>query len=96
MMGQPVLGNRDNINNLNEQMCKQYVANTFVGSKVIVSVSGKGVDHKQVVQSCEKGLASLKSQSSVEDNNTEKPDFTASSMFMRDDELANVNTGVFF
>jgi len=66
-----VLGNRDNISNLTEQMCKEYVTNTFVGPKVIVSVSGKAIDHKSVVASCEKGLGSLKSQSTVEDNNTE-------------------------
>jgi len=52
-------------------MCKEYVTNTFVGPKVIVSVSGKAIDHKSVVASCEKGLGSLKSQSTVEDNNTE-------------------------
>lgn len=77
-------------------MCKSYVNNTFIGPKVVVSVSGKGIEHSTVVKSCEKGLGGLKSASDVQDNNTEQPDFTPSTMFMRDDELANVNAGVFF
>lgn len=77
-------------------MCKQYVANTFIGPKVIVSVSGRGLDHQSVVSSCQKGLSSLSSQSNVDDHNSDKPSFTASTMFMRDDELVNVNSGVFF
>lgn len=72
------------------------MANTFIGPKVVVAVSGKGLDHASVVSACQKGLGSLKTQAPVEDNNTEQPEFTASTMFMRDDELANVNMGVFF
>jgi len=46
-------------------MCKSYVANTFIGPKVVVSVSGKGIEHSAVVKSCEKGLGGLKGASDV-------------------------------
>lgn len=48
MIGQPILGDIDNINNVTQDMVKEYHANNYVGKNIIVVGTG-GVNHKEFV-----------------------------------------------
>ncbi len=54
------------------------------------------MEHSKVQEAVEKRLGKLNNSSGLPDVNTEQCEFTASTMYMRDDEMNNVNTAVFF
>ena len=58
----------------------------------VIAIAGN-VNHQEVLDTCK----SFKfSESKPVQKNLEKPYFTPSTLFMRDDEMVNVNFGVFF
>jgi len=61
-------------------------------------VGAGDISHQQLVELSEKAFGSLtgSTQSGLEVRNSDEPYVTPSVMYMRDDEMANVNTGVFF
>ena len=94
-MSQPTLGIRENIANIKSSQIKEFVEANFVGENIVVSTCGK-VDHDQIAASVTKAFSGLKASANVVLPNSEQARFTPSVMFMRDDEMANVNIGVFF
>jgi processing peptidase subunit beta len=97
MIGQPSLGIRENIGLVTQDMIKEFHATHYIGPNVVVVGAGD-VKHQQLVELSEKIFGALPSQSptGLEVKNADKPNFTPSILSMRDDEMVNVNVGVFF
>jgi len=78
-------------------MIKQYQSTHYVGKNIILVATGK-VNHQEFVQMVNNELGNLNKNQpeGLEKLNTEKPLFTPSCMFMRDDQLYNAGVGVFY
>lgn len=96
-IGQPILGDIDNIYNVTQDMVKEFHATHYVGKNLIIVAAGN-VSHQEVVDSVNKEFGNLNKNAPVglERKNTEKPVYTPSCMFMRDDEFYNLGVGVFY
>lgn len=95
VFGQPVLGVRENIQNITAQHLKDYVSTYQTGSNLVIVASGD-VQHQEIADLTAKHFGGLSSGTDVELNNRHKPIFTPSLIFMRDDEMANINTSIHF
>jgi len=93
--GQPVRGVRENAYNLSQQDIQDWVANHCVGKNLVVVACGD-CSHDAVAESVNQHFGQLAQSSGVELANQDKPLYTPSMIFMRDDEMANMNVGVFF
>lgn len=96
-MGQPILGIRENIGTITQDQIVDYHRTHYVGSNIVVVGAGD-ISHQQLTELAEKyfgGFAST-TPSDLIIRNTDKPYFTPSLMFVRDDEMANLNIGTFF
>lgn len=97
MMGQPLLGIRENIGVITQDQIVEFHKTHYVGSNIAVVGAGE-ITHQQLVDLTQRAFGNLPatSASGIEIKNTDKPLFTPSFMCVRDDEMANVNVGVFF
>jgi processing peptidase subunit beta len=104
-MGQPILGDIDNIYSITQDMVKEYHATHYVGKNLIVIGTGS-VKHEEFVDMVSKEFGGLKyiklfkfsknTPPGLEKKNTDKPIYTPSIMFMRDEEFYNAGIGVFY
>jgi processing peptidase subunit beta len=94
-IGQPVNGIRENLASISHAHIKEFLATNYVSENFVVSAAGN-VNHDEVSQLVNKAFSKLQSGSGEKRANLSKPYFTPSTLFMRDDEMANVNVGVFF
>jgi processing peptidase subunit beta len=95
-MGQPTLGNRDNVANITPEKIREFVNRYHTGKNLVITATGN-VDHGRIVDSVNrefKGLNSTSGDSARENNH--KPMFTPSIIFTRDDEMVNLNASVMF
>lgn len=92
-IGQPVLGIRENIANITQEQIKEFHANNYVASNMVLVGAGN-VKAEELGNAASKVLGKLPNVTASQ-KNLEKPYFTPSTMFMRDDEMSNVNIGVF-
>ena len=97
MMGQPILGIRENIGTITQDQIIEYHKTHYVGSNMVIVGAGE-ITHQELVELADKYFGKLPTNipSGFSIQNTDKPQFTPSLMFMRDDEMTNVNIGVFF
>jgi processing peptidase subunit beta len=95
MMGQPVRGDRDNLKNVTLDDVKEFHRTHYHGENVMVIATGD-VDHQQVVDMAEQHFSSLPKQAAAEISGGEKSIFNPGLMQIRDDEMNNANTGVFY
>jgi len=97
MMGQPILGIRENIGTISQDQIVEFQKTNYIGPNIVIVGAGD-IKHEQLVELAEKHFGGLPGQvpAGLEVKNLEKPYFTPSVMMMRDDELANLNIGVFF
>lgn len=65
-----------------------------MGSKTVVSVAGGEHSQAELVETVDKALGSLAKEGTS--CNEHQAEFTPSTMFIRDDEMNNINCGVFF
>lgn len=93
-MGTPVLGVRENVQNITSAMLRDWVEEHQVGNNLVIVGSGQ-VDHQQLADLTAKHFGDL-ATSGAPLANLDKPHYTPSLVFMRDDEMANVNTCVMF
>jgi processing peptidase subunit beta len=93
-MGQPVRGSRDNVGNITSEALQQFVGSNCVGNNLVVVASGDCTE-ADVLGSVGGAFGGM-AQSAGQLANMDKPIYTASLMFMRDDEMANMNIAVFF
>jgi processing peptidase subunit beta len=94
-LGQPVNGIRENIANITAEQVREFHKQHFVGPNVIVTGAGN-LEHEGFVKAVQKAFGGLQAGEPPVYPNSEKPYFTPSIMTMRDDELSNLNVGVFF
>jgi len=97
MMGQPILGIRENIGTITQDQIVDYHRTHYVGSNIVVVGAGD-ITHQQLTEYVEKhfGGFAANTPSDLIIRNTDQPFFTPSLMFVRDDEMANLNIGTFF
>eukprot|EP00331_Platyophrya_macrostoma_P018285 CAMPEP_0176471272 /NCGR_PEP_ID=MMETSP0127-20121128/41036_1 /TAXON_ID=938130 /ORGANISM="Platyophrya macrostoma, Strain WH" /LENGTH=317 /DNA_ID=CAMNT_0017865893 /DNA_START=255 /DNA_END=1208 /DNA_ORIENTATION=+ len=95
MMGQPILGIRENIRRITQEMVKEYHATNYIGPNIVVAGAG-AIDHDQLAELAEKhfGFLPTKAPTGIENRNINKPDFTPSILSMNDVELPNINLGI--
>lgn len=92
MLGQPAEGIKDNIPNLTTNHLREFYSNNYVGNNITVSAAGN-INFNEFTNYVEESFGKVqRSGSSVA--NSEQPHFTPSLMFMRDDEITNMSTGI--
>lgn len=96
-MGQPILGDIDNIYNVTQDMVKQYHATNYVGKNLVIVGTGN-VNHREFVDMVSREFSNLNKNPApgLEKLNMDKPIYTPSCMFMRDDEFYNCGVGVYY
>jgi processing peptidase subunit beta len=96
-MGQPILGDIDNIYNVSQDMVKEYHMTHYVGENMIIVATGN-VNHKDFVDQVARDFANVNRTppAGFEKKNMTKPVYTPSIMLMRDDENYNAGIGVFY
>lgn len=95
MMGQPILGDIDNIRQINRDMVVDFHRRNYYGENMVVVGSG-AIDHQQLVDLVEQHFASMPRNTTLPKNSTEKPVFIPGLMMIRDDEMVNSSIGVFY
>jgi mitochondrial-processing peptidase subunit beta len=95
MMGQPIRGDRDNLRNLSVDQAREFHRNHYYGDNVVLVVVGD-VAHAQVVDLAEQHFASLPKTAPVAKTGTEQAVYNPGLLMIRDDEMYNANTGVFY
>ena len=95
MMGQPILGDIDNIRQINRDMVVNFKAANYFGANMVIVGTG-AVNHQQLVDLCEKHFATIQRTSNVKQHGKEKPIFNPGLLMIRDDEMYNSNVGVFY
>lgn len=95
MMGQPIKGDPDQLQNLNAEVLDGYRAANFIGDKVVIVGTG-GVDHETLVDQVNQAFSNLGQTTSVERANAEKAVYVPALLMIRDDEMVNANVGVFY
>jgi processing peptidase subunit beta len=92
-LGQPTLGTRDNVANISAETIKKFVAANHHANNFAIVATGP-VNHAQITELTEKHFGSLVS-SEAPLANSHQAMYTPSLMYVRDDEMANINAGVF-
>jgi predicted Zn-dependent peptidase len=90
MIGQPSRGDRDNLQALKIEQVRQFHNDFYTGENIVVVASGN-VNHAEIVSAVERQFSSLPKSSGATIPNSEKPIYTPSLLFMRDDEMINSN-----
>lgn len=96
MMGQPIRGDADNLQNLSVEMLQEYRAANYVGNNIVIVGTG-GVDHDALADMVNQAFSSLPQKSAQAGrNNDDKCVYVPALLMMRDDEMYNANVGVFY
>lgn len=95
MMGQPILGDIDNIRQINREMVVNFHQTNYFGENMVIVGTGD-VNHEQLVDLVEQHFHTVPRKSSKPVLNLEKPIFNPGLMFIRDDEMINSSVGVFY
>ena len=110
MLGQPKRGDPDNLQNLTTDTLTQYKNANFIGDKIVIVGTG-GVEHDApltcmymrlgegndaFVDEVNKAFSGIAKEATVDEANADKCVYTPALLFMRDDEMYNVNVGVFY
>lgn len=95
MMGQPIRGDPDMLQNLTSDTLQAYRAANYTGENVVVVGTG-GVEHDALVDMVSGAFGSLPQSSSGARANSDKCVYTPALLMMRDDEMYNANVGVFY
>ena len=59
MIGQPILGDIDNIYNVTQEMVRDYHATNYVGSNIVIVGTG-GINHKEFVNQVQRQFSNIK------------------------------------
>ena len=93
MMGQPILGNNDNLQNINAGLVKNNHAAKYTGDKIVIVDTG-AVDHETFVDEVNGAFGSIAKNAEGIRSNSDKCVYTPALLFLRDDQMCNVNFGV--
>lgn len=95
MMGQPIRGDPDNLQNINADMLRAFKADNYTGENIVIVGTGS-VDHDAFVGQVSEAFGSVAKESAGAQANSDKCVYVPSLLMMRDDEMYNANIGVFF
>ena len=95
MMGQPILGDIDNIRQINREMVVDFHRRNYYGENMVIVGTG-AVEHQQLVDLVEQHFVNMPRTSSLPTFNKEKPIFNPGLLMIRDDEMINSSVGVFY
>ena len=95
MMGQPILGDIDNIRQINREMVTDFHKRNYFGENIVIVGAG-AVNHQQLVDLVEKHFSSMQRTSNLPMHNLNKAVFNPGLLMIRDDEMANSSIGVFY
>lgn len=97
MMGQPILGDIDNIYRITRDMVVDFHDRNYFGENMVIVGTGD-INHEQLVELCEKNFGGQKFPAKPRQAilNTNRPIFNPALLFIRDDEMVNSNVGVFY
>lgn len=95
MMGQPILGDIDNIRQINREMVVDFRNTNYFGENMVIVGTG-AVNHQQLVDLCEQHFNTIPKTNYQPIKNTEKPIYNPGLLFIRDDEMINSSVGVFY
>lgn len=95
MMGQPILGDIDNIYEINRDMVVDFQKTNYYGENMVIVGTGN-VNHQELVELAQKNFHTIPQKAPKKINNTNQPKFNSSLLYMRDDEMVNSNVGVFY
>lgn len=95
MMGQPILGDIDNIRSINRDMVVDFHATNYFGENMVIVGTG-AIEHQQLVDLAEKYFSNVPRKSSRPIPNNEKAIFNPGLLMIRDDEMINSSVGVFY
>ncbi len=97
MMGQPILGDRDNIKSVTRDMVTNFHAANYFGENMVIVGTGD-IDHDELVASARQHFAKCNRRppKDVTRHGTKVPIFTPASMMIREDETENCCTGIFY
>lgn len=95
MMGQPILGDIDNIRHITREMITDFHQRTFFGENVVIVGAG-AIEHQQLIDLVEQHFSSLPRHATLPMNNMEKAVYNPGLLMIRDDEMINSSIGVFY
>ena len=97
MMGKPILGQRESIQSITREMILNF-HDSMYDPKHMVLVGTGGLDHTELCYLADKYFTHTKNyvDSSAKTENPENPKFHSGSVFVRDDLIEEVNSGIFF
>lgn len=95
MIGQPILGDIDNIRQITREMIVDFHRRMYFGDNIVVVGSG-AIEHQQLVDLVEQHFSSMPKKSALEMRNMEKPIYNPGLLMIRDDEMINSSVGVFY
>jgi predicted Zn-dependent peptidase len=97
MMGQPILGDRDNITNntISHETVSSFHKENYFGENMIVVGTGD-VNHEQLISLVQQHFGKLTMKPDIERKGMNKPVYIPAMMLSRDDELRNACVGIFY
>ena len=95
MMGQPILGDIDNIRQINRDMVVDFHRRNYYGENLVVVGTG-AINHQQLVDLVEQHFCNMPRKTDLPTFNTNKPIFNPGLLMIRDDEMINSSVGVFY
>lgn len=95
MMGQPILGDLDNIKSITQEQILDYYQWNYFGKNLVVVATGN-VKHDQIVDLAEQHFGKINATTKFEKWNTERAIFIPAMLMVWDDEMVNSNVGIFF
>jgi len=95
MMGQPIKGDRDQVQNLTVDALRNYHAANYYGDNIVIVGTGD-INHEAFVDQVNQHFHTLSKSVEAKATNSEKPIYIPALLFIRDDEMVNSNVGVFY
>ena len=95
MMGQPIRGDPDNLQNLSSDMLQAFRAANYTGENIVIVGTG-AVDHDAFVDQVSEAFGALQQSTDEAQVNSDACIYTPALLMMRDDEMYNANVGVFY
>ena len=95
MMGQPILGDIDNIRQIRRDMVVDFHETNYYGENMVIVGTGD-VDHQQLVDLAEQYFSTVKRTANKQPPNQDPAIFNPGLLFIRDDEMINSSVGVFY
>lgn len=95
MMGQPIKGDRDQLQSLSADALRNYKAANYYGDNLVVVGTGD-ISHEAFVEQVNQHFHTLPKTVEAKTANAEKAVYIPALLFIRDDEMVNSNVGVFY